>query len=360
MENTHLFTTVEDARNRLEAILGGTSDAILVTDDENRILLLNDAAFQFLDLGVSAAVGQILDASAAVGQSAFEVVPNEELRYLFSKAAGGEVNLQAEVPSSDGRTFNAHLTRVPEIGYVVVMQNITHLKELERLKNEFVSTASHDLRSPLTSIRGFVDLLEMVGPLNEQQKTFTEKIRKGVIDITTLIEDLLDLGRIEAGTAFEFEPVSLGEVIAESVESLRGQAVSKNQRLEIYMPPTLPYVLGNRLRLNQVVNNLIGNAVKYTPDGGDVQIWSEQQDGQLLVHVRDTGIGISAEDQEKLFQKFYRVKSRETEDIPGTGLGLAITKSIVERHGGRIWVSSELGKGSTFTFLLPAHERRKG
>jgi signal transduction histidine kinase/CheY-like chemotaxis protein len=371
IENAHLFTGIQDARARLEAILRGTLDAVLVTDEENRILLLNDAAFRVLGLvhpnklgtpspGATANTSATAELNAVVGQPAGEVIPHKELRSLFSQAAGSNVDLRTEVSLGDGRTFNAHLTPVAGVGDVVVMQDITHFKDLERLKNEFVSTVSHDLRSPLTSIRGFVDLIEMTGSLNDRQKTFAEKIREGVTVITRMITELLDLSRIEKGGKFEFTVIALDEVISESVETLRGHAASKKQRLEVALPSNLSPVMGNRLRLGQAVKNLVGNAIKYTPYQGRIRVWTEERDGQILFHVRDTGIGISAEDQTKLFQEFYRVKSPQTDEIPGTGLGLSITKSIVERHGGRIWVNSELGKGSTFTFLLPAYKSPQG
>jgi len=390
IENAHLFTGIQNARARLEAILRGTLDAVLVTDEENRILLLNDAAVRVLGLvhpnklgtpppapsklgtpshpnklgtlspGATANTSATAELNAVVGQPVGEVIPHKELRSLFSQAAGSNVDLRTEVSLDDGRTLNAHLTPVAGVGDVVVMQDITHFKDLERLKNEFVSTVSHDLRSPLTSIRGFVDLIEMTGPLNDRQKTFAEKIREGVTVITRMITELLDLSRIEKGGKFEFTVIALDEVISESVETLRGHAASKKQRLEVALPSNLSPVMGNRLRLGQAVKNLVGNAIKYTPYQGRIRVWTEERDGQILFHVRDTGIGISAEDQTKLFQEFYRVKSPQTDEIPGTGLGLSITKSIVERHGGRIWVNSELGKGSTFTFLLPAYKSPQG
>jgi len=344
--NANLFAEVENGRGKLEGILSGTSDAILVTDEQDRILMLNGAAARALKL----------DPAQVVGQSATTAVQCKELCALFDRTADDGGDLRTEVPLSDGRTLYASLTPIAGIGSVVVMQNITHLKELERIKNEFVSTVSHDLRSPLTSIRGFVDLIGMVGPLNDQQKSFADKIRKGATDITALVEDLLDLGRIETGAAFEFEPVYFTEIIAESADVLRGNAESKGQWLDVHVPPSLPPVLGNRMRLGQVVKNLVGNAIKYTPDGGHIRVWAEVQAGQLLVSVQDTGIGISAEDQARLFNKFYRVKSEKTADIPGTGLGLVITKTILDKHAGRIWINSELGKGSTFTFLLPVYE----
>ena len=344
--NANLFAEVENGRGKLEGILSGTSDAILVTDEQDRILMLNGAAARALKL----------DPAQVVGQSATTAVQCKELCALFDRTVDDGGDLRTEVPLSDGRTLYASLTPIAGIGSVVVMQNITHLKELERIKNEFVSTVSHDLRSPLTSIRGFVDLIGMVGPLNDQQKSFADKIRKGATDITALVEDLLDLGRIETGAAFEFEPVYFTEIIAESADVLRGNAESKGQWLDVHVPPSLPPVLGNRMRLGQVVKNLVGNAIKYTPDGGHIRVWAEVQAGQLLVSVQDTGIGISAEDQARLFNKFYRVKSEKTADIPGTGLGLVITKTILDKHAGRIWINSELGKGSTFTFLLPVYE----
>jgi two-component system NtrC family sensor kinase len=348
IQNAELYTKVEDGRYKLQAILTGTTDAILVTDPQYRIVLLNRSAARILDVNM----GEVIDRKVPA------VVKSKELRSLFAQALDPKAERFIEVPAHDGRTYNANLTPVSGIGYVVVMQDITHLKELERLKNEFVSTVSHDLRSPLTSIRGFVDLIELAGPLTDQQQNFVGKIRTGVTDITDLINDLLDLGRIEAGAAFESSAVVLGEIVVEATENLRGHASSKQQRLLVHIPDDLPSVWGNRLRLSQVVSNLVGNAIKYTPEGGTVKVWAEEKASQVLVFVQDDGIGISAEDQTKLFQKFYRVRSPETRDIPGTGLGLALTKSIVEKHDGRIWVDSKVGNGSTFTVLLPvyAHE----
>jgi two-component system NtrC family sensor kinase len=346
IQNAELFTKVEDGRRRLQAILTGTSDAILVTDPHYRIVLLNRSAARLFGVDTREVIGELVP----------DVVESRELCALFAQAADPQAAHSVEVPSVDDRTYNANLTAVSGIGYVVVMQDITHLKELERLKNEFVSNVSHDLRSPMTSIRGFVDLLEMAGPLTDEQQTFVAKIRKGVIDITALIDDLLDLGRIEAGVAFEPQAVDLGQLIVETSENLRGHASSKEQRLLVHVPPDLPAVWGNRLRLGQVVSNLVGNAIKYTPERGTIKVWAEEQEGQVLVFVQDDGIGISPEDQAKLFQKFYRVHSPQTRDIPGTGLGLALTKSIVEMHEGRIWVDSKLGQGSTFVVVLPAHD----
>ncbi len=348
IQNARLFNDVRDAQNKLEAILAGTADGILVTDTDRRVLLLNEAAVRILDC---------CSAEAAIGRSVYELSLPQELYTLFEQRIDVVADSRIELPGKEGRTYNAHLTAVAGVGFVVVMQDVTHFKELEAIKNEFVSTVSHDLRSPLTAIRGFVDLIEMTGPLNAQQSAFVAKIRNSVNDITELITDLLDLSRIERGAEFEMTPLDLGTVISESVDVLRGQAVAKNQHVELSVAE-LPPVLGNRIRLGQVVKNLVGNAIKYTPEGGHIHVSAEARDGQVLVHVRDSGIGISAADQVRLFEKFYRVKRPETDGIPGTGLGLAIAQGIVEQHGGRIWVESELNRGSTFTFLLPIYKAR--
>ena len=346
LENVRLFTGVKKAQTQLAAILNGTSDAILVVDERKRILLLNNTAAEILSV----------EADQAIDRPAADIILNQELQTLFDRAANSASDLYVEVPSKNKRTFNAHLTPLPGVGDVVVMQDITHLKELEELKSEFVSTVSHDLRSPLTSIRGFVDLIEMAGPLNDRQKDFVGKIRQGILVITELVNDLLDLGRIEQGVAFDLSLVPLQDVIFEAVDVLRGYAASKKQEIDLLLPSRLSPVMGNKLRLCQAVENLVGNAIKYTPKQGRIRISAEEKDGQIVVRVQDSGIGISAADQARLFTKFYRIQRPETENIPGTGLGLSITATIVTKHGGRIWVDSELNKGSTFTFLLPIYQ----
>jgi len=236
------------------------------------------------------------------------------------------------------------------------MQDISHLKRLDQMKSEFVSTVSHDLRSPLTTIKGFVDLMSVAGPLNEQQRDFVSRIQKGVTTITELINDLLDIGRIEAEVNLNMEVCALDEIIAQSVDELRSQAESKQQTLVMTLPPHVPPVWGNPLRLRQVVDNLVNNAIKYTPEEGKITVWVEDYDSQIALHVSDTGFGIPHADQPYIFDKFYRVQNEETEGITGTGLGLAIVKSIVEKHNGRVWVESEPGHGSTFTMLLPIYQ----
>jgi len=343
IENARLHTTIAEEGAKLEAIIGGTNDAVIVTDAQNRVLLMNQAARRAFGVETVPEVGRPLG----------EVLSNEGLLALFARPEAGEEALAEEIPLSDGRTLYASLTPVAEVGRVAVMQDITYLKELDEMKSDFVATVSHDLRSPLASVIGYALLLPEVGELNETQQEFVEHIRLGVSRMTTLIEDLLDLGKIEARVEMEMKPCQLVAVINEVTASLREQAKAKEIVLQFDLSPELPLVLGNQVHLDQVVSNLVGNAIKFTPEGGMVIVSAREEQGEVVVEVKDSGIGIAPEAQAHLFEKFYRVRSEETSDIGGTGLGLAIVKSIVEGHGGRVWVRSQPGQGSTFGFALP-------
>jgi two-component system NtrC family sensor kinase len=233
------------------------------------------------------------------------------------------------------------------------MQDITELKELDRIKSEFVSMVSHDLRSPLTAILGYIELITRVGPVNETQKEFIRHVQVSVQNITSLISDLLDLGRIEAGMDTRNEFISMGVVLQHVVDTFIPLAKEKEQQLSIDIPGNLPKVLGSPVHLRQVVGNLIGNAYKYTPRGGMIGLKAMVNEGQVIFQVSDNGPGIPPADQPFIFDKFYRAANVES-DIPGTGLGLAIVRSIVESHGGRVWVESVLGQGTVFTVMLPA------
>jgi two-component system phosphate regulon sensor histidine kinase PhoR len=267
------------------------------------------------------------------------------------RSRGSEIVLEDE-----GRTLNAQLTPVDQVGRVVVMQDITHLKELDRIKSDFVTSVSHDLRSPLTAILGYVELLNRSGPLNDQQQQFIERIIFSVQSITALISDLLELGKIEAGFDQDYEPTYLNLIVRYAVEGLRHQWEAKEHVLSVSIPDSVPPVLGNPLRLRQLVNNLLENAIKYTPEGGDIKVQLEVSEDLLLLRVSDSGIGIPAGDQPYIFDKFYRT-DEAIDHYAGTGLGLSIVKSVVEQHDGRIWLDSQENKGSTFTVMLPTYDK---
>ena len=344
IENARLFATIEEERHKLEAVLANTEDAVILVEEDGaaKVMLANRAACQAFGMS-----------DGVIGRPLAEVACNDTLTKLFQGTSSEARATRAEIPLADGRTLNAHVTPISGVGRVAVMQDITHLKELDRMKSEFVSTVSHDLRSPLTSVKGFADLMPVVGSLNDQQQDFVAKIQRGVATITELVSDLLDLGRIEAGVDLEMEPCDIGAIVEEAMKDLNSQAKLKKQSLQWQIAPDLPPVLGNSLRLSQAVCNLVGNAIKYTPEGGRISVSASVQDDQVRVEVEDDGIGISVADTPYIFDKFYRVRSKETEDIVGSGLGLSIVRSIIEKHQGRIWVQSRVGEGSTFTFVLP-------
>ncbi len=343
IENARLFGQVENERRTLEAILSGTEDMVIVTDEQDRIVLINESARRGFAVVADPAEGRLLP----------DIIKNQDLAGLYQQALARANGNYAEISLGDDRTLLATLSPLAGIGRVVVMKDISNLKQLDQMKSDFVSAVSHDLRSPLTTIQGFVDLLPAVGGLNEQQQAFLKKINRGIQDIAELIDDLLDIGRIEAGMDWGTEPCDLTDVIISVVERLQHHAETKGQILtmETGLEPLM--VQGSRPRLEQVLSNLIGNAIKYTPDGGEISVTSAVDGTFAIVSVEDNGIGIPLSEQPFIFDKFYRVQSAETAGIGGTGLGLSIVKSIIEKHDGRVWVKSEPNSGSCFSFLLP-------
>ena len=351
VENARLFQSAEGGRRRLAAILTSTTDAILVTDRNDNILLVNPAAEQAFGIPGDKVVGQ------AVGE--VELAP--VLKTVFQEPLSKGETLTEEVPLPNGRTLYASVSTIlsangERIGRVALMRDITHLKELNEMKSEFVATVSHDLRAPLTFMRGYATMLPMVGDLSDKQSEYIEKILHGIGQMSELIDDLLNLGRIEAGVGLECQPCHLGAILVEAVDSMRARAVTKG--LTLRLEPTEGGVLipGDAALLRQAISNLVDNGIKYTPSGGVVAVELSVRDEQALIQVSDTGIGIALDNQVRLFEKFYRIKRRDMKDVPGTGLGLAIVKSIVERHGGKVWVESELNVGSKFYVSLPLGE----
>lgn len=341
IENAQLFAETEAEWRMLEAVLSGTEDLVIVVDPAGDISLINKAAQEVFQVG-----------DDIVGTPLRSAIDRPDLIELFEARADGETNRRAEIALGDDRVFNAHVTSIDDVGWVAVMQDITHLKELDRIKSEFVSVVSHDLRSPLTAILGYVELLSRSGPINEKQAEFIQRLQRSVQNITILISDLLDLGRIEAGFDQEMGSYHLAALVRDAVDGLRPTAELRHQTLDLRIAPSLPPNWGNELRLRQVIGNLVGNAIKFTPEGGTVLVEAHRDEDQVVMRVQDTGIGIHPSEQPYIFDKFFR-SDTVANTHQGTGLGLSIVKSVIERHGGRIWVESELGKGSSFTMVLP-------
>lgn len=345
IENARLYAASEKERETLNTVLRDTEDVIVVVDKNNRIMFCNPAACRVFDVSYSTSRGQPLAAA----------IRNQEVIDLFSKETLPDHGCHGEITLDDGGLIlNAQVSLVTGVGRVAVMQDITQLKKLDRIKSDFVTAVSHDLRSPLTSILSYIELIRRSGPLNEIQQQFIGRITTGVKSITTLIEELLELGKIEAGFEQEHDPVFLQPIVRQVVESLRHQWESKQQDMQIRLPDHLPLVIGNPLRLRQMINNLVENAIKYTAEKGRIQITLRADKGFLILRISDTGIGIPAKDQPFIFDKFYR-SDEAIDNYQGTGLGLSIVKGIVEALNGRIWVESQVGTGTTFTIMLPGY-----
>jgi signal transduction histidine kinase len=235
-------------------------------------------------------------------------------------------------------------------------------------KSDFVSFVAHELKNPMTSIKGYTELLAAgsVGQINEMQSNFLSTIRSNVERMSALVSDLNDNAKIEANRLrLDFKPVEVDEVVDEVLRSTKRQVEDKRQSIELQLIPDLPEVWADRLRVAQVLTNLVSNAHKYTSEGGTITLGAEATNNQWdpegakrVVHlwVRDNGIGIAIEDQTKIFQRFFRSDDMKAREVPGTGLGLNITKSLVEMQGGRIWFDSEFRKGTTFHFTIPVAE----
>ena len=342
IENARLFKASEEGRSKFEAVLSNMDDSLMILDEDEHIQLVNETMCNALSIREKDVLNKTIP--EVVRQSDFLSLleRNEEKTTQYH-----EINLD------DDRVFSAQYTNIPDVGAVITMQDISYLKELNKLKDNFVHTVSHDLRSPLTAVLGYAELLERVGPVNAQQKEFVRRIHASVQDITALINDLLDLGRIEAGFDTRRETIQLDSILRYTIDNIEILARNKNQILEVDIAPNMPPARGNPVRLRQMFDNLIGNAIKYTPEGKKVCIQLRCEDNQNILKIADQGQGIPQEDQPHIFEKFYRA-SNITSDAKGTGLGLAIVKTIVESHSGRIWAESKEGEGSTFFVVLPS------
>ncbi|MCB9076816.1 MAG: GAF domain-containing protein [Anaerolineaceae bacterium] len=349
VENAHLFQQVEQERARLAAILSSSTDAILVVNRKGQIVLDNPAAREVM--GVQ---------DSQIGRLLSESTPATALIDLFDRAMRGGKRT-GEIGLADGRTFFANLSPVSAgetrgIGWVATMQDVSHFKELDQLKSDFVNTVSHDLRAPLSNILMATNLIAEVGDINPDQRELLGAVERRVRVMADFIEDMLDVGKIDAGIDMDMAVCDLAAIVEEVVTSLNPQAEEKQIRLLQTSEQNLPPIMANEMRIRQVVHNLVGNAIKYTLENGQVTVNTFAQNGEVLVEVADTGVGIPVNDRPHVFEKFYRVRGEHALKVKGTGLGLAIAKGIIEKHHGRIWLESVFGEGSTFIFALPMHQ----
>lgn len=339
IHNARLYQAAEGQRDRLTAILTDTTDAVIVLDDSGQIWLLNPAAQRYLKIRQGSALGQPVNRLSL-----------PELNAAFDNVRQTRFPMMTEIPGPDGTTLQASIAPVRDVGWVIVMQDITPLKELDRLRTDWVAAVSHDLKNPIQVVQLGAALLEIDGPLNADQIDRVRMIQRSAIQLSDLVTNVLDLARLEAGPPLRLTSLSPFEVIHTLLSEMEHLAAKKAQRLVTDFASDLPPILGDSALLRRVLSNLIGNAIKYTPSGGEIVVRVREASTSLEIQVIDNGPGIPDEALPYLFDRFYRVPGT---DIEGTGLGLSIVKSIVEKHNGYVQVSSSTGKGSTFTISLP-------
>jgi PAS domain S-box-containing protein len=348
VENARLYATAEGGRRRLAAVLTSTSDAVIVTDQAHNILLINPAMEKYFDL----------DLKKVIGRPVREVIKSPQLVTALTSTNARTTNL--EVPIDEQKILVASASTIygnddTALGRVAVLHDITYLKELDDMKSEFVATVSHDLRSPLTFMLGYATMLPMVGELEPKQREYVDKILGGIDQMSVLVEDLLDLGRLDAGIELTLIRLRMEEIIESVVEEFRQPAAAAGLNLRAEIAGNLPAVQGDAALIRQAVANYVANAIKYAHHSGELVIRAMAGKNEVIVAVIDRGPGIPQGDQLRLFEKFYRVDQPGMERIRGTGLGLALVKSIAERHGGRAWCESKVGQGSRFYLALPIY-----
>lgn len=348
---------------RSVAILEGIHDGLIVFAPDGRVTYINPAACEILGVTHEDTVGsctslrELLGLESACSQDTGASPLPEPCADLIGGGGFEEVELSEPVHRILAVRTNAVTDRSGKyLGCVSTLSDVTAEREIAVMKNEFVSMVSHELRTPLTSIKGYVDLIleGTAGSVNEIQRDFLEIVQENSDRLVSLINDLLDISRIESGRVhLKVEPLDMPEIARGVLDTFRTVADKSRLTLEMDTPEELGRAAGDRDRVGQVLMNLVSNAIKYSPGGGSVRVSFSALEGKVLTEVVDTGIGISEENQKKLFTKFFRVDSTLTREIGGTGLGLSICKSVVELLGGEIGMRSAEGEGSTFWFTLP-------
>jgi len=349
------ISTLAKERGRLAGVLNNMADGVLITDGDGRVRLINPAAARLLSA----------TEETALGRSFAQVARDHRIINLWQRCRElGEEQIEPVEVSRQGpflQIIVAPLQDTDPRTYLVILQDLTRVRRLETVRRDFISNISHELRTPLASLKALVDTLRD-GALEDPPAAehFLNRMETEVDALTQMVQELLELSRIESGQVpLRLKPITVADVVLPPADRLCPQAERTGLRLTVDLPADLPPVLADVERMQQVVTNLVHNAIKFTPSGGEVTITAEVGESEVIVSVHDTGIGIPADDLPRIFERFYKVDRARSEK--GTGLGLAIAKHIVEAHGGRIWVESQVGKGSTFRFALPlwnGEERR--
>lgn len=342
--------TLTEERNQSSAILASMTEGVVVIDAGERVIFCNTAFRRALDI----------EALPVEGRPVIEMIRHSDLLTLIRRVLAGHEMARSEMAVGSVRTRYFAMTVAPvrsdgaTVGAVVVLHDISELRRLERARRDFVANVSHEFKTPLTAIEGFAETL-LGGAMDDSQNRnrFLEIIQENAQRLDRLTDDLLELSRIEAGNPeLELRAVSMNAVIQPCVDATRIKAAAKNLALEVDIGLELPSALGDLRSMQEILQNLLDNAVQYSRPGGRITIRACAQGDEIALSVADTGIGIAKTEQERIFERFYRVDPARSRELGGTGLGLAIAKHLVEAHEGRIRVESELGRGSTFYVFL--------
>ncbi len=340
--NAGLFREAETRKQQLEATLEHNNSPILITDLDNNLHLLNRLARTRLGL-----------TNEAVGQPVNEVVEPPVLGTILTQSVSDQkdITLHERVTLSDGSVWVPRVAPIPGYGRILILQDITALQELDEAKDLFVATVSHDMRAPLNSITGFASNLDLVGPLNEDQILFVNRIQQATERMMDLVNGLLELAQVNTHLQQKKKPCDLDEIITEIVYEFQGFAMGKKINLDLQIDENPPQVEGDATQLRSAIGNLIDNAIKYSDNGQAIQVDLTHQADNVLIKVADQGQGIPEADIPFIFEMFYRGSKNHAS---GVGLGLALVHSIAKAHQGQAWVESEFGKGSTFYLQFPA------
>jgi two-component system phosphate regulon sensor histidine kinase PhoR len=342
-----VMTQASQDKAQLLTIIASMSEGLIAIDNQQRILLVNRAATQLMNLKMGEIQGRLL----------WEVMPLDEVLKGVSDVLLTGQDRKSRIGPIDGRHLEITICRLPAMqgGVTILAYDVTEATQYQELRKEFVANVSHELRTPLTVIKGFIETL-LDGAVDEpvRAKQYLETVGRHTEQLTNLVNDLLDLSRLDAATPLtKREPVDVNAAARKVADLMLPAAQKKRQTLHLDLNEPLPPIMGDADYLHRALFNLIDNAVKYTREGGEITLATAASDGLVTVEVTDNGIGIPLEDQPRIFERFYRVDRSRSREMGGTGLGLSIVKHVVQSHGGTIDVDSVLGEGSRFTMRLP-------
>jgi PAS domain S-box-containing protein len=356
---------ISSERNKLSLILSGIVDSVIAVDKEKKVILFNKAAENLTGHKKEAVLGKPISEIIKIFEDINElssdvyspIRPNNFEGIIYSKK-----NLKLLGSNNKQTYINLLVGQITEsseinLGCILTLHDVSKEQELDQMKFDFVAMAAHELRTPLTSIKDYlyVFMRDYKNTLNSDQTNILSKIDISTQRLGSLVENLLNVSRIEQGKmTVNIQPLDWSKTIDENIAEIIGQAKEKKIQINFEKPPEAIFVQADKARISEVLTNLIANSIKYTPGEGAITIWIEKSGNDVVTHVKDTGSGIPKESIPNLFTKFYRVSGPLGQGVKGTGLGLYISKSIIDMHKGKIWVESEVGKGSVFSFSIPS------